>query len=520
MPISFEQPGALNASPGALEAYLRAVALTRQNLGGGGGGGGVSLPRGWGVGGVGGGDGGGGGVSGGGGGRDDRPEREDPTAARLAAIDALTDNSETINTGNDQLESEDADTGGEADQQGTFQPTPSAPEGDTSEAQDLPQGDTSEADPETQNTFKPTPSAPEGDTSEAQDLPGQRQPPPPTRLQQLQAQRRQLTQGQPPSQAEELHRQRLEQGLATTNQQARAGMLTPQEANDMRTQILTGLNPATMRAQRAHAQMQEAAAQARMHQNAELTSMRNMDGAQTAAYVARHTATLPDGTQIYINPVSGHEHVIPSPRIARAELDHQTVQQQATSDAADDDKFRHHLLAITKEERGTNTGPLTDDQKKRIRERMLQAGYHSDDLNEHQRTRTEQREDRPMEGRPERTWSGRQRATVADLADQRDQVVAMGGMNTGWGQEALHDLTEARNIFRRYGTLTTTGSHGIPQSALTQYQDLLKNARQIVRVNTPGYTSTPPRAPAAAAAAPAAPRRAWYDPSDVMSPGS
>ncbi|HWY88646.1 MAG TPA: hypothetical protein VNX28_18175, partial [Gemmataceae bacterium] len=154
------------------------------------------------------------------------------------------------------------------------------------------------------------------------------------RLQQLEAQRAQLTQGRPLSQADELRRQALEGGLAGTDRQARAGMITPQEAAIMRLHVLTGLNPLTLRAQQAQIAAQQEATRTRMGQNAELTAMRNRDGNETAASVEAHTHTYADGSRLYVNPVTGHEHFMPSPRAAAADRNAETATQLARREDA------------------------------------------------------------------------------------------------------------------------------------------------------------------------------------------
>jgi hypothetical protein len=465
MPITFAQPEPATYSHGALQAYLEAARLAQQarlHQGYGGGGGGVGggySPRG-----------GGspwpsdssGGGRGGGGGSDPRDPVADYLAKRdidrqfadqerqrqLDAIDSMTGGSNAqlaseqtatnypsadqptqgggIGASDDRLRAmtsadpNDADPLSEYDEAGTgYVPGTDAAGGgnkimeggedntdEDGEPSDepLPPGAQPQGQPQGPPQQQPTP---EQQAVGAQETQARQQlPPPPTRLQQLQAERRQLTQGQPPSIGDRTHQAALENGLNVTNQRARTGQYTPQEANDLREQILTGLNPITRRMQAAQLAATQAAAATRMSQNAELTSIRNMDGTQTAAHVAAHTATLPDGTRIYINPVTGHEHVIPSPHIAAA--DRSEERQAATrlaQDKADETNTAHFhtaLTALEKEVRGPSTQPLTVTQREEVKRRMIQRGFHSDDFNEHSAIRQENRQTASITGNVQR----------------------------------------------------------------------------------------------------------------------
>ncbi|MES1975444.1 MAG: hypothetical protein V4472_23555, partial [Pseudomonadota bacterium] len=173
------------------------------------------------------------------------------------------------------------------------------------------------------------------------------------------------------------------------------GIYTPQEAADMRTQIMTGLNPLRMREERAQAQAREMQVRQMQEQNAQQTTMRNMDAQAFARHIQDHTVTTPGGHEVYVSPHDGKVHVLGNRRQEGADRAQETASQMRQHDDAEDEKFRTHLEHAIKEERGTSatggTTALTEEQRGRVRERMLRQGFSSDDLNEHRANREDRR---------------------------------------------------------------------------------------------------------------------------------
>lgn len=110
-------------------------------------------------------------------------------------------------------------------------------------------------------------------------------------MQQQHAQLAAWTQGQELSQREVMRLQQLKQAVGTVDEQQQNGQITPEEADQYKMMLKSGIDPLDQRLKAAKVQQQQQVAAAMMHQNAQQTSMEGMDSAQRAKQF--ETRTIP-----------------------------------------------------------------------------------------------------------------------------------------------------------------------------------------------------------------------------------
>ena len=141
----------------------------------------------------------------------------------------------------------------------------------------------------------------------------------------------------------------------------------------MRLHVLTGLNPLTLRAQQAQIAAQQEATRTRMGQNAELTSMRNMDGSwPNGRPRCRPYGTSPQsGTRVYGQSHEREHSRIPSPRVAAASTAAEDRVAQLTA-RREDSQYQHIAAEVDHELAESRRPPAAGQDARPIPEWLRQ----------------------------------------------------------------------------------------------------------------------------------------------------
>ncbi len=158
----------------------------------------------------------------------------------------------------------------------------------------------------------------------------------------------------PLTQAEVLRLQRLQTGMAYVDQQVTSGDLSPEEGQQFRLQLNTGIDPLRQRQQAAQTSAVQQATEQAMHQHAQLTSFQNMSAADRSSRMNQFVSPILDQdgevlAHVITNPVDGRQTFVPQERTGR---DRQEVTPQMRSQA-----IRHVEGQMAREEANQTTPP-------------------------------------------------------------------------------------------------------------------------------------------------------------------
>ncbi len=113
------------------------------------------------------------------------------------------------------------------------------------------------------------------------------------------------------SQPEQMRLATLNQAVSQIQSQLDNGSINPETARQLHAQVSHNAEQLWARQGSLPQMLQRQAFLQAQHQAAEQASIQNMNAAMFTQHVQAHTATFPDGTRIYHNPVTGRETIIP-----------------------------------------------------------------------------------------------------------------------------------------------------------------------------------------------------------------